>query len=84
MATPRLSEQLETLERDVAAEKPLGSLDQIGLCCWQASMALRKAITRVDWVVATATKLREKEHKYLATSIAQGRCCKKCCCSRNW
>ncbi|CAE7240869.1 unnamed protein product [Symbiodinium pilosum] len=35
-----LSEQLETLERDVAAEK--------------------KAITRVDWVVATATKLREK------------------------
>ncbi|CAE7320697.1 unnamed protein product [Symbiodinium natans] len=47
-----LSEQLETLERDVAAEK--------------------KAITRVDWVVATATKLREKEHKHLATSIAQG------------
>jgi len=47
-----LSEQLETLERDVAAEKT--------------------AITRVDWVVAKATELREKEHKHLATSIAQG------------
>eukprot|EP00439_Symbiodinium_sp_Y106_P022071 s377_g2.t1 len=48
----QLSEQLETLERDVAAEKT--------------------AITRVDWVVAKATELREKEHKHLATSIAQG------------
>jgi len=47
-----LSEQLENLERDVAAEK--------------------KAIARVDWVVATARSLREKEHKHLATSIAQG------------
>lgn len=47
-----LSEQLETLERDVAAEKT--------------------SITRVDWVVAKATELREKEHKHLATSIAQG------------
>lgn len=47
-----LSEQLESLERDVAAEK--------------------KALARVDWVVATATKLREKEHKHLATSVAQG------------
>ncbi|CAJ1396067.1 unnamed protein product [Effrenium voratum] len=47
-----LSEQLENLERDVAAEK--------------------KAISRVDWVVATASTLREKEHKHLATSIAQG------------
>jgi len=47
-----LSEQLESLERDVAAEK--------------------KAIARVDWVVATASTLREKEHKHLATSIAQG------------
>ena len=34
--------------------------------------ALRKALARVDWVVATATKLREKEHKHLATSVAQG------------
>ena len=32
----------------------------------------RKAIARVDWVVATASTLREKEHKHLATSIAQG------------
>eukprot|EP00913_Durusdinium_trenchii_P006778 g6370.t1 len=31
-----------------------------------------KALARVDWVVATATKLREKEHKHLATSVAQG------------
>eukprot|EP00435_Cladocopium_sp_Y103_P065203 s473_g27.t1 len=32
----------------------------------------QKAIARVDWVVATARSLREKEHKHLATSIAQG------------
>ena len=36
------------------------------------SKPLRKAIARVDWVVATARSLREKEHKHLATSIAQG------------
>ena len=33
---------------------------------------LRKAIARVDWVVQMARNLREKEHKHLATSIAQG------------
>ena len=35
-------------------------------------VVFRKAIARVDWVVATASTLREKEHKHLATSIAQG------------
>lgn len=38
----------------------------------QPARWLRKAIARVDWVVATARSLREKEHKHLATSIAQG------------
>lgn len=47
-----LSEQLESVSRDVNAEK--------------------KAIMTVDWVVATATQLREKTHKQLATTIAQG------------
>jgi len=32
----------------------------------------KKAIMTVDWVVATATQLREKTHKQLATTIAQG------------
>lgn len=35
-------------------------------------LAPRRAIARVDWLVATATSLREKEHKHLANSIAQG------------
>lgn len=47
-----LSEQLESVSRDVNAEK--------------------KAVMTVDWVVATATQLREKTHKQLATTIAQG------------
>eukprot|EP00930_Biecheleria_cincta_P055112 TRINITY_DN41473_c0_g1_i1.p1 TRINITY_DN41473_c0_g1~~TRINITY_DN41473_c0_g1_i1.p1 ORF type:complete len:650 (-),score=192.12 TRINITY_DN41473_c0_g1_i1:32-1981(-) len=32
----------------------------------------KKAVVRVDWIVATATKLREKTHKLFANSIAQG------------
>jgi len=47
-----LSEQLESVSRDVNSEK--------------------KAVMTVDWVVATATQLREKTHKQLATTIAQG------------
>jgi len=32
----------------------------------------KKAVVRVDWIVATATKLREETHKLFANSIAQG------------
>ena len=53
----------------------LDGIQSLPSCCFaihSPDLSHRKAIARVDWVVATARSLREKEHKHLATSIAQG------------
>lgn len=58
-------------DKDKSMAADLASLSEQLESVSHRAGAEQKSIKTVDWVVATATKLREGTHKQLATSIAQ-------------